>query len=37
MDGRSHTVRWSEGVQDPDSQAFVADYRKAYQAQGRDP
>lgn len=37
VDGRSHTVRWSEGVQDPDSQAFVADYRKAYQAQGPIP
>lgn len=28
VDGREHIVRWSDGIEDPDSQAFVEAYRE---------
>jgi len=37
VDGRTHTVRWSDGLDDAESRAFVADYRTAYQAKGPLP
>jgi ABC-type branched-subunit amino acid transport system substrate-binding protein len=37
VDGRTHTVRWSDEMDDPESRAFVADYRAAYQAEGPLP
>ncbi|MGI5196875.1 ABC transporter substrate-binding protein [Streptomyces sp. CA-288835] len=37
VDGRTHTVRWTDRLDDPDSRAFVADYRKAYKFKGPMP
>ncbi|KAB2340353.1 ABC transporter substrate-binding protein [Actinomadura rudentiformis] len=30
VNGRTHTVRWADGLDDPESRTFVADYRAAY-------
>lgn len=37
VNGRTHTVRWTDRLEDPDSHAFVADYRKAYEFDGPMP
>ncbi|MGW0820094.1 ABC transporter substrate-binding protein [Streptomyces sp. NPDC002845] len=37
VNGRTHTVRWTDSLDDPDSRAFVADYRAAYEFKGPMP
>ncbi|MFE9444383.1 ABC transporter substrate-binding protein [Streptomyces sp. NPDC006602] len=37
VNGRTHTVRWTDRLDDPASRAFVADYRKAYKFDGPMP
>ncbi|MGW4470233.1 ABC transporter substrate-binding protein [Nonomuraea sp. NPDC004354] len=37
VDGRTHAVRWTDALDDPESEKFVADYRAAYSFQGPIP